>query len=62
VVDTTGAGDAYAGGYLAGLALGMPSTDCARLAGFAAAHVIGRIGARPEGNLADLARRAGVLA
>lgn len=61
VVDTTGAGDLFAAGFLAGLARDLPTRDCARLGGVAAAEVISHIGARPQANLADLARGAGLL-
>lgn len=48
VVDTTGAGDAYAAGFLAALARGEPLPACAALASAVAAAAIARIGARPE--------------
>jgi len=60
VVDTTGAGDAFAGGFLSGLAAGLPPVRAARLAGLAAGHVIGRVGARPGSELPDLAAAAGL--
>ena len=47
VVDTTGAGDAYAGGFLAGLTAGRPLAECGRMGSVAAAAVIGKFGARP---------------
>lgn len=59
VVDTTGAGDLYAAGFLHGLARGRDLPDCARLGSLAAAEVISHFGARPE---ADLAQAAGALA
>ncbi len=59
VVDTTGAGDLYAAGFLHGLARGRDLPDCARLGSLAAAEVISHFGARPE---ADLAEAAGALA
>ena len=62
VVDTTGAGDLFAAGFLAGLSHGLEARDCARLGGLAAAEVISHLGARPQANLADLARREGLLA
>jgi len=57
VVDTTGAGDLFAGGFLHGLTRGLALPECARLGGLAAAEVISHFGARPEADLADLARR-----
>jgi sugar/nucleoside kinase (ribokinase family) len=48
VVDTTGAGDLYAAGFLFGLARGKPVAECARLGHVAAAEIISHIGARPE--------------
>jgi sugar/nucleoside kinase (ribokinase family) len=62
VVDTTGAGDLFAAGFLAGLTGGLGPADCARLGGIAAAEVIQHIGARPQANLRDLARQEGLLA
>lgn len=61
VVDTTGAGDLYASGFLYGLALGKPLAACARLGSLAASEIIGHVGARPETNLASLARQHGLL-
>ena len=60
VVDTTGAGDLYASGFLHGLSRGQPLADCARLGTLAAAEVISHIGARPEANLAHLAKVRGL--
>lgn len=54
VVDTTGAGDLYAAGFLHGLASGADLASCARLGGLAAAEVIGHIGARPRVPLSTL--------
>ena len=54
VVDTTGAGDAYAAGFLAGLAAGSGLAVCGKLGSLAAAEVIGRVGARPEKALRGL--------
>ena len=48
VVDTTGAGDLYAAGFLFGFTSGKPLAECARLGGIAAAEVISHVGARPE--------------
>jgi sugar/nucleoside kinase (ribokinase family) len=56
VVDTTGAGDLYAAGFLAGFTQNRDLATCASLGGMAAAEIISHIGARPECRLADLAR------
>ncbi len=61
VVDTTGAGDLYASGFLFGFARGYDLGRCARLGSLAAAEVISHIGARPETNLADLAKQNGLI-
>lgn len=53
VVDTTGAGDAYAGGFLAGFTQGLPLDRCAVIGNVAAAEVISRLGARPSDALAQ---------
>jgi sugar/nucleoside kinase (ribokinase family) len=55
VVDTTGAGDLYAAGFLYGLTQGHPLADCGRLGSLAAAAVIGHLGPRPGVTLAQLA-------
>ncbi len=60
LVDTTGAGDAYAAGFLYGLAKGKALGACGRLGGIAAAEVISHYGARPETSLRDLAIKAGL--
>lgn len=62
VVDTTGAGDLYASGFLYALARGADLATCARHGGLAAAEIIGHLGARPEARLADLAAQAGLSA
>ncbi|OHC74793.1 MAG: carbohydrate kinase [Rhodospirillales bacterium RIFCSPLOWO2_12_FULL_58_28] len=54
VVDTTGAGDAYAAGFFYGLVNGKSIYDCGRIGAIAAAEVIGHFGARPEVSLAKL--------
>jgi sugar/nucleoside kinase (ribokinase family) len=54
VVDTTGAGDLYASGFLFGYTHGKPLAECARLGGIAAAEIISHIGARPEQALRGL--------
>jgi sugar/nucleoside kinase (ribokinase family) len=61
VVDTTGAGDLFAAGFLAGMTQRLDLTDCARLGGLAAAEVISHLGARPQADLRDLARQEGLL-
>lgn len=60
VLDTTGAGDLYAAGFLFGLTSGRSLEDCARLGGIAAAEVISHLGARPAVSLADLAAANGL--
>ena len=54
VVDTTGAGDAYAGGFLYGLTNGFDLRRCGELGGLAAAEVISHLGARPGPGLKAL--------
>src|SRR6186997_1480363 len=54
VVDTTGAGDLYAAGFLYGFTRGKPLAECARLGGIAAAEIISHVGPRPETLLKDL--------
>lgn len=57
VVDTTGAGDLYAAGFLFGLAQNYPLPICGKIASLCASEIIGHIGARPEVNLAELIER-----
>jgi len=54
VVDTTGAGDLYAAGFLYGFTRNRPLAECARLGGIAAAEIISHVGPRPETPLKDL--------
>jgi sugar/nucleoside kinase (ribokinase family) len=61
VVDTTGAGDQFAAGFLYGMTHGKGLADCGRLGALAAAEVISHYGARPETSLKDLAAKAGLL-
>ncbi|MFO1247229.1 MAG: adenosine kinase [Alphaproteobacteria bacterium] len=61
VIDTTGAGDQFAAGFLYGLTHGKGLADCGRLGALAAAEVISHYGARPETSLKDLAAKAGLL-
>lgn len=60
VVDTTGAGDLYAAGFLFGVAHNLPLETSGRLGSIAAAEIISHIGARPETKLAELAARRGI--
>jgi sugar/nucleoside kinase (ribokinase family) len=60
VVDTTGAGDLFAAGFLSGLARGADDRTCGRLGALAAAEVIQHLGARPETSLKELARQNGL--
>jgi sugar/nucleoside kinase (ribokinase family) len=60
VIDTTGAGDQYAAGFMLGLARGKPLDVCARLGGLAAAEVISHYGPRPQVSLAELAAANGL--
>jgi len=55
VVDTTGAGDLFAAGFLHGLTRGADAATCARLGSIAAAEAISHFGARPERDLRPLA-------
>ncbi len=55
VVDTTGAGDLYAAGFLFGLTRGCDLARCGQLGSLAAAEVISHLGARPAVSLAELA-------
>lgn len=61
IVDTTGAGDLFAAGFLCGLSRGMELTEAARLGALGAAEVIGHLGARPETSLRALALQDGLL-
>ena len=54
VVDTTGAGDAYAAGFLYGYTRGKDLSTCARLAGGTASEIIRHYGARPKMDLSKL--------
>ena len=54
IVDTTGAGDLYAAGFLHGYTRGKGLYDCGRIGALAAAEVLSHYGARPETSLEDL--------
>ena len=54
VMDTTGAGDAYAAGFLAAYTAGRGLAACGRLGSLAAAEVISHFGARPLADLSGL--------
>ncbi|MEO0623564.1 MAG: adenosine kinase [Pseudomonadota bacterium] len=60
VIDTTGAGDLFAAGFLAGQVAGRGPADCARMGCVAAAEIISHIGARPEADLRALMAEAGL--
>jgi sugar/nucleoside kinase (ribokinase family) len=60
VVDTTGAGDQYAAGFLVGLARDRPLAECGRLGSLAAAEVIAHVGPRPQISLEALAASRGL--
>ena len=59
IVDTTGAGDLFAAGFLHGLAQGRDLNICAQFGAIAAAEVISHYGARPEADLRALTARLG---
>ena len=54
LVDTTGAGDAYAAGFLFGLSQGEDMARCARIGNIIAAEVVQHMGARSDRSLKDL--------
>jgi len=60
VVDTTGAGDLFAAGFLIGIARGADHERAARLGALAAAEVIQHLGARPQASLKTLAQEHGL--
>jgi adenosine kinase len=60
LVDTTGAGDLFAAGFLFGLARKADHATCGKLGGLAAAEVIQHVGARPQVSLKDLAAQSGL--
>lgn len=58
VVDTTGAGDQFAAGFLYGFTNGMDIETCGRLGVMAAAEVISHIGPRPATSYAEFLKKA----
>ena len=60
LVDTTGAGDLFASGFLAGLSRGADHETCARLGTLSAAEIIQHVGARPDRSLKTLAEQNGL--
>jgi sugar/nucleoside kinase (ribokinase family) len=60
IVDTTGAGDLFAAGFLFGLVRGAGYENAGRLGALAAAEIIQHIGARPQTSLKELAKKNGL--
>jgi sugar/nucleoside kinase (ribokinase family) len=59
VVDTTGAGDLYASGFLHGLTRALPLAVCGEIGSLCAAEIISHFGGRPEVKLSELVAKAG---
>jgi len=62
LVDTTGAGDLYAAGFLYGLTQGMSLTEAGKIGAFAAAEVISHYGPRPQKKLKELLKKNSAVA
>ena len=60
-VDATGAGDQFAAGFLYGMATGRDYETCAKIGNVCAREVISHIGPRPEANMVELLREAGLV-
>ena len=60
VVDTTGAGDLYAAGFLHGYTRKKPLDVCGRIASIAAAEIIQQLGARPQRKLSDVLKEKNI--
>ena len=56
VIDTTGAGDGFAGGFLYGLSAGWTIPECLQLGSYMAGEVVSRIGARIDENLKNIVK------
>ena len=60
LVDTTGAGDLFAAGFLLGIAQDRPLAEAGKMGVICAAEIISHFGARPETGLKTLAEAAGI--
>ncbi|MEP2921810.1 MAG: adenosine kinase [Sulfitobacter sp.] len=60
-VDATGAGDQFAAGFIYGLATGQSLETCGRMGNLCGAEVISHIGPRPEKNMMEEFRKAGLV-
>lgn len=60
VVDTTGAGDSYAAGFLYGYVKGMDLKTCGDIASVVAGEIVSQIGARPQRSLLNLLEESGL--
>lgn len=61
LVDTTGAGDLYAAGFLFGYTTGRSLADCGKLGSLAAGIVIQQVGPRPQKSLREIAGQRGLV-